>query len=106
MPAAIHLTCPGPLTNPKLTLRKGDTTVGAMDLNGISIGADENLIFSTKFGNIGVWRDDLDLVPELDLLNNNFFDIPVGQTCTLTLESDSDIQTTATIQLYEYYRSV
>lgn len=106
MPAAIYLTIPGPLTNPCITLTQDGTEIGKMDLNGISVAGDETLIFSTRFGTIGVWRDGIDLLEYLDLNNNNFFAIPTGATVTLTLVSDSDIATTATIKLYEYYRSV
>ena len=107
LPAALYVVCPGPLLNPKLTLLgpAGDE-IGVLDLNGVSIEADEKFYYSTRFGNIGVWRDGVDLLSELDLNNNNFFDVPTGQNCTLRLESDTDIETTATIQLYEYYRSV
>jgi hypothetical protein len=107
MPAAIYMTCPGLLVNPKLTLTNANgETVGVMDLSGVTFEADELLIYSTKFGNIGVWKDGVDLLADLDLNNNNFFEIPTNQSCTLTLESDSDIETTATIQIFEYYRSV
>ena len=101
------MVCPGPLSNPKLTLL-GPTgaVIGLLDLSGIGIDTDERLIYSTKFGKIGVWKDGTDLLPELDLNNNNFFDVPINQTCTLRLESDTDIETVATIQLFEYYRSV
>lgn len=105
MPAAIYMTIAGPLTNPKISLT-GTELIGTMDLSGVSIAADETLTFSTRFGSIGVWKDGVDLLEYLDLNNNNFFEIPTGETVTLTLESDSDIATTATIQLYEYYRSV
>lgn len=107
LPAALYMVCPGPLSNPKLTLL-GPTgaVIGLLDLTGIGIEAGEMLIYSTKFGQTGVWRDGTDLLPELDLNNNNFFDVPINQTCTLRLESDTDIETTATIQLFEYYRSV
>ena len=105
MPAAIYMTIAGPLTNPKISLT-GTELIGTMDLSGVSIDADETLTFSTRFGSIGVWKDGVDLLEYLDLNNNNFFEIPTGETVTLTLESDSDIATTAIIQLYEYYRSV
>lgn len=106
MPAAIYMTIPGPLTNPCITLSLDGTEIGKMDLNGVSVASGETLIFSTRFGTIGVWKDSTDLLEYLDLNNNNFFEIPTGDTCVLTIESDSDIATTATIQLNEYYRSV
>jgi hypothetical protein len=106
MDAAVYLTCPGALVNPTITLSLDGVEIGKLDLTGVSIGSGHTLIFSTKFGSIGVWNDDVDLLDQLDLNNNNFFAIPVGKTCVLTLYSDSDIATTATILLYEYYRSV
>lgn len=106
MPAAIYLTIPGPLTNPCVTLTQNGAEIGKMDLDGVSVGVDETLVFSTRFGSIGVWKDGVDLLEYLDLNNNNFFAIPTGSTVTLTIKSDSDIATTATIKLYEYYRSV
>ena len=107
MPAAIYMTIGGPLVNPSITLTDSDSVeIGKMDLNGVSIEDGETLIFSTRFGSIGVWQDGNDLLEYLDLNNNNFFEIPTGETVTLTLASDSDIATTATIKLYEYYRSV
>jgi hypothetical protein len=106
MQAAIYLTCPGPLTNPSVTLTLGNVVIGKMDLAGVSILSGETLIFSTRFGSIGVWKDSTDLLSYLDLNNNNFFQIPVNETVTLTIESDSDIATIATIKLYEYFRGV
>lgn len=102
MPAALYLSIPGPLTNPVVTLSSG----GKMALDGITVASDEVLVFSTRFGEIGVWRDGADLLEYLDLLNDNFFEIPTGERVTLTIKSDSDIATVATIKLYEYYRSV
>ena len=64
------------------------------------------LDFGTSNSAIGVWRDGVDLLEYLDLLNDNFFEIPTGERVTLTIKSDSDIATVATIKLYEYYRSV
>lgn len=107
MPAAIYVSCPGPLTNPAVKLYDASgASIGVLDLDGVNVASGETLIFSTRFGNIGVWRDDTDLVEYLDLTNDNFFEIPINTACTLTLESDSDIGTTSTLKLYEYYRSV
>jgi hypothetical protein len=106
MPAAIYMTCPGPLANPCVTLTLNGVEIGKMDLSGVSIASGEVLIFSTRFGTTGVWKDATDLIDYVDLANNNFFEIPTGATVTMKLDSDTDVATTARIKVYEYYRSV
>lgn len=106
MPAAVYITIPGPLTNPRITLKRDGIEIGRMDLNGVSIESGKTLTFSTRPGSVGVWENNTDLLEHLDLNNENFFSVPTGVTVTMTLESDTDIATTAAIRLYEYYRSV
>ena len=42
----------------------------------------------------------------MDLTDNNFFALPAGMPCTLSVGSSEQITQAASIQLYEYYKAV
>lgn len=107
MPAAIRVEAAGPLVNPRITLRDiQGQTLGLLDLAGVDIAEGETLVFSTRFGEVGVYKGDTDLLDKIDLGNNSFFSVPQNRASTLILSSASTITTAAVVRLYEYYRTV
>ena len=107
MPAAVAIEVAGKLVNPCVTLTDGaGAEIGRMDLNGVTVESGKNLVFSTRFGHVGVSVGGIDMLDKLDISNNNFFSVPQGRASTLALGADNTITTTATVTLYEYFRSV
>lgn len=110
--AAIKFEGNGVLTNPCLTLTDSSgAEIGKIDLNGTSITTGEKLIISTQPHSDGVWKigtdgTKTDLIDLIDLSISDFFSIPAQTACTLTLSIDNAIETTSTVYIYEYYRSV
>lgn len=112
IPAAFVLTYTGEVVNPRITLKGVSTgkTYGDCALN-LTLTADQQLTISTLYGNSyaqvknadGTVEDVLDCI---DLANEPFPRIPMEESCTLYLTTDSSIQGTATIKVYYYYRSV
>ena len=110
--AALSISIPGALESPLITLRRKSTgeILGRVNLNGVTISSVETLLFSSRHSAMGIWRvtttDTKDLIEYVDLNDNNFFYLPVGVPCTLTIGSDAAINTAAAIQVYEYYKAV
>lgn len=110
--AALSISIPGPLDAPVITLRRKDSEdiLGRVNLAAVEIGADETLLFSSRHGSMGIWRSSIagtvDLIEYIDLTDNNFFRLPVGVPCTLSIASDIEISQAAAIQIYEYYKAV
>ena len=110
--AALSISIPGPLDAPMITLRlkSSEVILGRVNLPDIEIGADESLLFSSRHGSMGIWRvttaETIDLIDYIDLMDNNFFRLPVGVPCTLSIGSDIAITQAAAIQVFEYYKAV
>lgn len=110
--AALYIEVDGALESPVITLtRQSDGEVlGTIDLNGLSVDSSTTLIYSSRVGAMGIWTLTggvlTDQIDYIDLADNNFFSIPAGVPCTLTLSSDTTISTIAAVQLYEYYKAV
>ncbi|MEL7609488.1 MAG: hypothetical protein AAGU74_08265 [Bacillota bacterium] len=110
--AALSISIPGPLDGPVITLRRKSTAdiIGRVNLPDIEIGADESLLFSSRHGAMGIWRVSVagreDLIEHVDLTDNNFFRLPVGVPCTLSIGSNAEITQAAEIKVFEYYKAV
>lgn len=110
--AALTLMIPGILSSPTITLRrKSDQVIlGRVNLDGVGIDEGEYLWFSSRHGSVGIFKvtpnDAVDLIDYVDLEDNNFFRIPVGVTCTLTIASSVAINHSTQAQVFEYYKVV
>ena len=106
IPASLEVIVPGALTNPSITLLDSNgVTLGKMELTG-NVGVGEKLIYSSKYLSPGVWIDDDEQIDNLNINNENFFRVPMGETCSLVVASEGVVNLTATVNLYNYYRSV
>lgn len=107
IPSAIKITAQGALTNPTITLTSATgVVIGKMALTG-SVDSEDEFLYQSLYLDSGVWINGVDQIANVDLSNNNFFRIPIGQTCTLTISTSDSVQTiTAAIFIYDYYRSV
>ena len=106
--AALSISIPGPLESPVITLRrKSDSSIlGRVNLDSVTIAEGETLTFSSRHGSMGIYNGTTDLIDSVDLNDNNFFRLPVGIPCTLTIGSDVPIVVSAAIQVFEYYKAV
>ena len=110
LPAGIYMEYRGALTSPAITLTQGKTEIGCMSLN-TTITESETLIFSTRPNASGVWIMDADgdirdVYDKVDITRNAYFRVLPNTTYTLMLTSSSAITTPATVNIYQYYRSV
>ena len=106
IPASLEIVVPGALTNPSITLTDSNgNIIGKMQLTG-NVPLGSNLIYSSKYLSPGVWIDDVEQIDNLNINNENFFRVPTGETCSLTVASEGVVNLAATVNLYDYYRSV
>lgn len=106
IPAALEIIIPGPLTNPAITLyNSSDEIIGLMELTE-TIPSGSIMRYSSKYLDTGVWIDDTEMIEELDLNNENFFRVPLSELCTLRITSEGVSTLSATVNIYNYYRSV
>jgi len=106
IPSSLKVTIPGPIYNPSIELYKGTELLGKMKLYDTSVASGSELIFSSLYTNSGVWIDNVSQIDKLDLSNNNFFRIPIGDACEIKIVSDQLVAINATVSVYDYYRSV
>ena len=106
LPSAIRLTSNSALTNPRVELLDGSEVVSRMLLSDTAITAGQDFEYSSLYLSPGVWVDGVSKIDALDLANENFFRIPPGREYRLRLASDAASDVSATIYLYDYYRSV
>jgi hypothetical protein len=85
---------------------KDGATIAKMALDDTTVASGHTLKFSTLYTNAGVWIDTTSQIPALDLANENFFRIPLGDEYTLRISSEQSVSITGTIYIYDYYRSV
>lgn len=112
---AVDIRVAGPLENPIVALYKyvsgAWTLVGKMAYSG-SISSGYALHLSTRPDSCGVYSVatstgiETDKTSLLSMSNNNFFRIPIGVPCKLTLASDSAVSTIADVAVYDYYLTV
>lgn len=112
IPAAFELAIKGPLQNPTLELRSAAAAIvyGKCVINE-TISATDTLEVSTKYGDSYVRKvasdgTVTDLLDKVNLAFDPFPHAPLGETCYITLTADGPIETTGTIRVYYYYRSV
>jgi hypothetical protein len=105
LPSAVKAVINGAIYNPKIILLKNGTEVAKMELDK-TVQSGETLTFSSLYTGAGVWIDGVSQLPYLDLANDNFFRIPLGEGYSLRITSDSSVSISGTISIYDYYRSV
>ena len=112
IPAAFTLEYTGALTNPSIILTgtSTGTVYGQCDITETLIATDK-LIYSSEYGASSVQKEDsggtiTDLISDVDISKNPFPHIPLSEPCDLSLESGVAITATATVKVYNYYRSV
>lgn len=107
LPAALDISVTGVMTDPKITLTdSAGLLIGKMELADVTIQNGSVLRYSSKYLDTGVWIDGVDQLPNLDLSNENFFRVPMSKACTLSITSTGATNLSATINVYQYYRSV
>lgn len=106
LPASIEVIVPGPLTNPTISLysESGDV-LGNMVLTA-TVPSGSTLRYSSKYLDPGVWIDDVEQIEQLNINNENFFRVPVDENCELRITSEGVASINATVNIYNYYRSV
>ncbi|MEG0913709.1 MAG: hypothetical protein RSG53_08890 [Oscillospiraceae bacterium] len=106
IPSGLVIAIAGPLTNPVFTLTDvlSGEEYGRMKLR-TTVQSGSIVTFSTIENRSGIDIDGVDASQYLNLANENFFQIPLNKTCELTLSADTNVVTTALIQIYDYYRS-
>lgn len=112
IPGALRLTCTGAVSNPEFKLVSILTgkLIGICRV-AVTLTEGEQLIFSTRYNDsfvrkISAAGEETDLLDALDLSGDPFFHIPVNEPCTFSIESDADIEASAELQIFYYYRSV
>lgn len=111
IPAAIVIQITGPLLNPVFRLIDKYTRAeyGKLDLSAITIADGEYLEYSSVPGDCKIVKIDADGIETdvsqyVNIADNNFFLLPVGVPCELTLDATGDGDVTADVR--EFYRSV
>lgn len=110
-PAAIELSVSGAIDSPSITLKRANgETIGSMNVSA-TIQSGEKLIVSTVPAEAGVWKEStngtrISLIASINMNDNNFFEWPTGELCTLTLTANGSFTSSAELKIYEYYRSV
>ena len=107
------LTLKGAISAPIVTIRRLDTNavVGKVDLSAMSAQLGESLVFSTVVGESGVKLITPDGVQDMTTFigftaYDTFFRIPANVRCRMELEATSLIGTSATLQVFRYFRTV
>ena len=112
IPGALTMALTGGITNPKLRL-VGDVTGRTYGVCSVTaaLAPSDTLLFSSRYEDSYVRKRsaagvETDLLDVLDLSSTPFFHIPVGEPCTISVESDAAITGSADLKIYYYYRSV
>lgn len=112
IPGALDISYSGGIVNPRIRLtgNVSGRTYGVCAI-ATSFEASDTLRFSSRYeksfvSKISADGSEVDLLDHLDLTIEPFFHIPVDEPCTLSIDSDSPIPGTATVQVYYYFRSV
>lgn len=106
IPSSIKIEIPGPVYNPSIELYKGSDLLGKMKLYDTAVSSGSTLVYSSLYTNSGVWIDDASQIDKLDLANNNFFRIPLGDNYDIKIVSDQQVPISAKVFVYDYFRSV
>lgn len=90
-PAGVEAVICAPVSAPVLTAALDGQQIGRLDLSAISLGVGEHIYFSSQPGaervcRVSAWGE-TDLLPLLDLANNNFFTLPPGKRVTLCISA-------------------
>lgn len=106
IPSGLKIVVDGILHNPVISLTSADgTLIGKMELNK-TIASGETLVLSSTYQDSGCWIDGVSQLNLLDITHNNFFRVPLNETCTLAISSDQADDINAQIYIYDYYRSI
>lgn len=104
LPAAVKITFNGHIGNPAFTLKdvERDVVYGRCELNGSYTG---EVVLDTRYADSKVSHNGADIINDLNLMYDPFFRVPVGRPCVIEA-GGNDISGSATVEIYEYYRSV
>ncbi len=90
-PAGVEAVICAPVSAPVLTACMDGAEIGRLDLSAVSLGAGEQILFSSTPGAERVCRvsarGEEDLLPLLDIAHNNFFTLPPGKRVTLAISA-------------------
>lgn len=101
----------GPLENFVLEARVDDKVIGRLALDNLQIGRGEELYYSTRVADSGVYKiladgSVVDVIEYIDLSNKNFFTLPPGKKVVMSIDSTGDTPDVSYLQFYQYYRTV
>lgn len=112
IPAAFEFSIKGPLQNPILLLQSSVSSrvFGKCEIRA-SITAVQTLEISTRYGDAyvrAVSEDGTitDLLDKVNLANDPFPRVPIGQDCFLSLTAENTVTEKGIIKVFYYYRSV
>ena len=105
-PAALRVTIPGPVTNPEIILKTADGDTLGRCAPSVVVPTGGELVYYSRIGSASVSADGVDLLPYIDISDNNFFRLPQGETVRLTISAATVITGTIEVDVYQYYRVV
>lgn len=107
LPASLKIIANGVLYNPEIKLTGADgRVIGKCKLIDKTIESGEVLNYSSLYLSPGIDINGVSCIDELDLNEENFFSVPLSETCRLSVKSDGAVDVNATVYIYNYYRSV
>lgn len=105
-PAAVRVFIPGPVTNPVIELETPDGAVLGRCAPSVVVPTGGELVYDSRIGSASVRSGDTDLMPYIDISDNNFFRLPQGTPARLTISAETVITGTIEVDVFQYYRVV
>ena len=112
MDSGLEITIPGAISAPSMEFFANGVKIGEIDLSSISVQADEYVRYSSIPISAGVYLysggAEADITSQIGLNADypTFFLLPPNQTIKAVLQADVLTGTTASLKVYEYFRSV
>lgn len=107
VPAPITVTWHGPIVNPVLQLIVDGEETARCKITGEATSG-QTINYSSRDGDLYIYKDaagvQTNLINSLDINNNNFFKIPVGNS-ELRFSADAQITEPIAISVYKLYRA-
>lgn len=106
--AAVEISFYGAIANPVAVLSQDDEELARLEIP-YTINAGDYIYYSSRDTNLYCYAEsngtETNLMPELSILNQNFFKVPVGNS-TLQFSADSAITEPIIIKVYREYKAV
>ena len=106
LPSALKVVADGALVNPTIELTKNGSTISKMELDDLTVSSGSVLTWSSVYTDCRIDVDGVSKISKLNLANENFFRIPMGDGYKLKITSEQAVSLNAVVYVYDYYRSV